>query len=71
MKQLIFTIIIFMMGVLIGYFIHPDPIWDIGEDERACTIIWDDGTASYKSCAIHIGTLEPGESKTIEIRKEN
>jgi hypothetical protein len=54
-------------SIWIGYTLHPDAGWDIQEDPRACTIMWDDGTYSYKGRTIHLGDLEPGESKKIDL----
>ena len=65
MKYLI-TAVVFITGCFAGYWLHPNPTWDIGEDDRACVISWDDGTYNYKSKRVKIGTLKPGESKTIK-----
>jgi len=56
-----FGIAVFLLGCVVGYMLHPEPLWDIGEDERACIVYWDDGIISYKSRIIHIGTLAPRE----------
>jgi hypothetical protein len=71
MKRILIGILIgsfiFISGSLFGYWIHPNPIWDISKDKRACVIKWDDGTYSFKSKIMQLGTLQPGESKTIEV----
>jgi hypothetical protein len=65
MKKLVIVLTIFVVGCFAGWHLKPDPFWDIGEDERACVIYWDDGTVSYKSRTINLGTLKPGESVKI------
>jgi len=71
MRYLLIVAGLVMLGVvaggIVGWHLHPEPLWDIGKDERACIIQWDDGTVSYKSRSINIGDLQPGESKAINI----
>lgn len=41
-------------------------VWNLWDDPRACTIEWDDGTYTYKSGIISLGTIGPGESKPVK-----
>jgi len=50
-----FGIAVFLLGCVVGYMLHPEPLWDIGEDDRGCTIYWDDGTVDFKFPTIHQG----------------
>jgi len=63
--------ILFFFGFLIGRWSVPKPSFDIDRDERGCIVAWDDGTYSYKSRTIHLGTLNPKESKIIDIGSFN
>lgn len=67
MKQFLAILLTFSVGLIIGHKIphNDDCVWDINKDPRGCTISWDDGTFSWKSRIIELGTLEPGEKKTI------
>jgi len=62
-----FALIVFIVGGFLGWCMHPEPMWDISEDKRSCLIYWDDGGISYKPRIRSLGTLKPGESKTIKI----
>lgn len=67
--------IIFLAGVILGVIVtlwwtYDPVVWDLWEDPRGCVISWDDGTYSYKSREITLGTLKPGESKCVYILEE-
>lgn len=42
-------------------------VWNLWDDPRGCIISWDDGTYSYKGRQINLGTIQPGESREIEV----
>ncbi|GAG05510.1 unnamed protein product [marine sediment metagenome] len=60
------VIFVLIVGFMMGWMWHPNPGWDIGDDERACYIYWDDGTVSYKSRTTHIELLAPGENVQVQ-----
>lgn len=69
MKTLL-VLLVFLAGVFVGHFVIPQDdscVWDIMEDPRGCWIAWDDGTYSWKSPICKLGTIEPGQKKTIMI----
>ena len=67
MKYLIVPIFVIglFIGYWVGYFSYPEPVWDIGQDQRGCVIKWDDGTTSWKTPKMTIGHIGPGQSVTI------
>lgn len=69
---IVFAVIFTAIGIGIGFVIPHDQtfVWDIIKDLRACFIEWDDGTYSYKSREISLGTILPGENKVVYIKFE-
>lgn len=68
MKKTLIALLILVVGITIGYYLHPEPtMWDIFDDPRGCVIQWDDGEIQYKSRQISLGTLQLGESKIVEL----
>ena len=65
----LFFILSFYVGFETGYHHWKKSSWDIWEDPRGCVIYWDDGSTSFKSRAIYLGDLAPGESKELKLEE--